>query len=239
MKFITIGLRILLASSFVVLPQWQTGASAAAKLQCGPTANTSNDLPRTIAIASNLAGTGAHALASGLSAVASRATPIAAKVQPYNGPNAWMPLMENGEVEFGIINILDSHMAVTGTGNYKKPYPMLRVVSGGVFPFTGSIMVRDKSEIKQPERSKGETNGMGFRRPCDHPDLAKRRHGSQRLKAQRCCPGSLFKSQRRYSSRSRGQSRRDFCCHRHRHQRGSKRDGADPIPQPSQYRRIQ
>ena len=105
-------------------------------------------LPRTVAIASNLPGTGAHALASGLSAVGSKVTTMSAKVQPYNGPNAWMPLLEDGEIEFGIINILDANMAATGTGNYKKAYPTIRVVAGGVFPFTGSIMVRDKSEIR-------------------------------------------------------------------------------------------
>jgi TRAP transporter TAXI family solute receptor len=151
---------VLLVLTFLCFPQSHAGA--AAKVDCGPVTNTGNDLPRTAAIASNLAGTGAHALASGLAAVASRATPIAAKVQPYNGPNAWMPLMENGEIEFGIINILDSHMAVTGTGNYKKPYPTLRIVSGGVFPFTGSIMVRDKSEIKRPGDLKGKRMAWDF-----------------------------------------------------------------------------
>ena len=88
--------------------------------------------------------------------------PVAAKVQPYNGPNAWMPLMENGEVEFGIINILDSYMAATGTGNYKKPYPMLRIVAGGVFPFTGSLMVRDKSDIRKPADIKGKRMAWDF-----------------------------------------------------------------------------
>src|SRR5688572_1015307 len=129
MKRVNIVLRISLALNFLFLAHYQFQGRAWAKVNCSPVVNTSNDLPRTVAIASNLAGTGAHALASGLSAVASRATPIGAKVQPYNGPNAWMPLMENGEVEFGIINILDSYMAMTGTGNYKKAYPMLRIVS--------------------------------------------------------------------------------------------------------------
>lgn len=121
---------------------------ASAKLDCGPAA-AGNELPRAAAIAANPAGTGAHALASGLAATASKVTGVTVKVQPYNGPNAWMPLMESGELEFGVLNILDSQMAATGTGNYKKAYPMLRVVAGGVFPFTGSIMVRDKSDIKQ------------------------------------------------------------------------------------------
>ncbi len=135
---------------------------AEAKLDCSPTVNTSNDLPRTVAIASNLPGTGAHSLASGLAAVASKVTPISTKVQPYNGPNAWMPLLESGEVEFGFINILDAYMAATGTGNYKKAYPTIRIAAGGVFPFTGSIMVRDKSEIKRPSDLKGKRMAWDF-----------------------------------------------------------------------------
>ena len=129
---------------------------AQAKLDCGPSTNKSDALPRTAAIGTNPAGTGAHAIASALAAVASKATPIAAKVQPYNGPNAWMPLLENGEIEMGIINILDSHMAATGTGNYKSAYPSVRVLSGGVFPFTAGLIVRDKSDIKQISDLKGK-----------------------------------------------------------------------------------
>lgn len=133
-----------------------TQAVAAAKLDCSPTANKSDAPPRTAAIGTNPAGTGAHAIASALAAVASKATPIAVKVQPYNGPNAWMPLLESGEIEMGIINILDSHMAATGTGNYKTAYPSIRVISGGVFPFTAGLIVRDKSDIKQISDLKGK-----------------------------------------------------------------------------------
>jgi len=162
MKRVHFALRIPLALNFLLFINLPFHGRAWAKVDCGPVTNTSSDLPRTVAIASNLAGTGAHALASGLAAVASRATPIAAKVQPYNGPNAWMPLLESGEVEFGIINILDSYMASTGTGNYKKAYPMIRIVSGGVFPFTGSLMVRDKSDIKRPSDLKGKRMAWDF-----------------------------------------------------------------------------
>lgn len=151
-----VGTRFLLAmvvGSFL----WAFGQRAAsAKVDCAPVTNKSNDLPRTVAIGTNPAGTGAHAIASALAAVASKGTPVSAKVQPYNGPNAWMPLLENGELEFGIINILDSYMASTGTGNYSKPYPGIRVVSGGVFPFTVGLIVRDKSDIKQMSDLKGK-----------------------------------------------------------------------------------
>jgi TRAP transporter TAXI family solute receptor len=162
MNISTTGLRIILAFIFLFCPGSQFRGSAEAKLDCSPTSNTSTALPRTVAIASNLAGTGAHALASGLAAVASKVTTMSAKVQPYNGPNAWMPLLEDGEIEFGIINILDSHMAATGTGNYKKAYPTIRIVAGGVFPFTGSIMVRDKSGIKTGADLKGKRMAWDF-----------------------------------------------------------------------------
>ena len=150
-SFIAAALMLVL-----VLQPWLMAGSAEAKLDCGPVSNKSKDLPRTVAIGTNPAGTGAHALGSGLAAVASKTTPISAKVQPYNGPNAWMPLLESGEIEMGIINILDSHMAATGTGDYKKPYPAIRVVSGGVFPFTAGLIVRDKSDIKQITDLKGK-----------------------------------------------------------------------------------
>ena len=118
--------------------------------------NKSNELPRVAAIGTNPAGTGAHAIAASLAAIGSRATPIGVRVQPYNGPNAWMPLLQNAEIEFGIMNILDASMAMNGTGNYEKPSPSVRVVSGGVFPFTAGMLVRDKSDIKQVADLKGK-----------------------------------------------------------------------------------
>jgi TRAP transporter TAXI family solute receptor len=147
---------VVVIFGFLLILPARPGAAAAAKLECGPLVARGNDLPRTVAIGTNPAGTGAHALGSALAAVASKATQISAKVQPYSGPNAWIPLLENGELEMGIMNILDSYMAATGTGNYKRPYPSVRVISGGVFPFTAGIIVRDSSDIKQIGDLKGK-----------------------------------------------------------------------------------
>ena len=162
MKPTIIVTRILVAISFLILPPWPLAHGASAKLDCGPVTNKSQDLPRSIAIGTNPAGTGAHALASGLAAVASKATSMTDKVQPYNGPNAWMTLLDNGELEFGIINILDSKMAATGTGNYKKAYPSIRIAQGGVFPFTVGLVVRDKSNIKRVSDLKGKRMAWDF-----------------------------------------------------------------------------
>jgi hypothetical protein len=159
------GLRRWLAIAGViglVVPQAQLVEAAAAKLDCGPATNKSEDLPRSMAIGTNPAGTGAHAMGAALAAVTSKATGITGKVQPYNGPNAWISLLDSGELEFGVINILDAKMAATGTGNYKKPYRSIRVAAGGVFPFTAGLVVRDKSDIKQVSDLKGKRMAWDF-----------------------------------------------------------------------------
>ncbi|MGH7928235.1 MAG: hypothetical protein ACREQV_10615, partial [Candidatus Binatia bacterium] len=117
------------ASLFLWFSLYLAAPVMGAKIDCGPVTNTRSELPRTAAIGTNPAGTGAHSLGSGLAAVGSNATPVSVRVQPYNGPNAWMPLLEGAEIEFGIMNILDARMAQTGTGNYKKPNRTVRVVS--------------------------------------------------------------------------------------------------------------
>jgi TRAP transporter TAXI family solute receptor len=146
----------------LLLSQGQLAGAAAAKLDCGPVTNKSEELPRAVAIGTNPAGTGAHAMGSALAAVTSKATSITGKVQPYNGPNAWISLLDNGELEFGVINILDAKMAATGTGNYKRPFRSIRVAAGGVFPFTAGLVVRDKSEIKQVSDLKGKRMAWDF-----------------------------------------------------------------------------
>ena len=159
------GLKKWLAMAGVIgliLPHGQVVQAAAAKLDCSPATDKSEDLPRSMAIGTNPAGTGAHAMGSALAAVTSKATGITGKVQPYNGPNAWISLLDGGALEFGVINILDAKMAATGTGNYKKPYRSIRVAAGGVFPFTAGLVVHDKSDIKQVSDLKGKRMAWDF-----------------------------------------------------------------------------
>ena len=160
MRYARKGIASVTLSGFLALPA--PNVYAAAKIDCSPVVNKSDKLPRSIAIGTNPAGTGAHAMGSALAAVAAKATSVAGKVQPYNGPNAWMTLMDNGELEFGVINILDAKMAATGTANYKKPFRSLRVAAGGVFPFTAGLVVQDKSDIKQVSDLKGKRMAWDF-----------------------------------------------------------------------------
>ena len=80
--------RILAAAviALLLIPPAQLIGIAEAKLDCGPVTNKGNDLPRTAAIGTNPAGTGAHASASGLAAVASKTTPVSGQSPALQRP---------------------------------------------------------------------------------------------------------------------------------------------------------
>ncbi|SMX42385.1 TAXI family TRAP transporter solute-binding subunit [Actibacterium lipolyticum] len=62
---------------------------------------------------------------------------ITARTQPLVG---YLPLINNGEVDFGFSNGVEAAYALTGTGNYDRENKNLRLV-GVMFPLTTGIMV--------------------------------------------------------------------------------------------------
>ena len=61
---------------------------------------------------------------------------ITARTQPLVG---YLPLINNGEVDFGFSNGVEAEYAYSGTGNYDRENPNIRMV-GVMFPLTTSIM---------------------------------------------------------------------------------------------------
>ena len=61
---------------------------------------------------------------------------ITARTQPLVG---YLPLINNGEVDFGFSNGVEAEYAFSGTGNYDRENPNIRLV-GVMFPLTTSIM---------------------------------------------------------------------------------------------------
>lgn len=61
---------------------------------------------------------------------------ITARTQPLVG---YLPLINNGEVDFGFSNGVEAEYAHSGTGNYDRENPNIRLV-GVMFPLTTSIM---------------------------------------------------------------------------------------------------
>jgi TRAP transporter TAXI family solute receptor len=71
-------------------------------------------LPASTTIGSNPAGTVFYAVAAGLAKVISGAGPMQSNVQPYTGTSTFLPLLDSGELDFGIINAVEMNLGYQG-----------------------------------------------------------------------------------------------------------------------------
>jgi TRAP transporter TAXI family solute receptor len=119
-------------------------------------------LPRSVTIGTNPPGSVFYALASGLAKVVSEATPVQMAVQPYTGTSSFMPLLNSGELDFGINNFVDMALAYQGPDRLKiggrNPFPHIpnvRLVMRGA-PFLVGLLVRKDSPIRTIHDIKGK-----------------------------------------------------------------------------------
>src|SRR5262249_44164314 len=68
-------------------------------------------LPKSAVIGTNTPGTVFYALAGGLAKVASESGAVQLTLQTYAGTSAFLPRLDNGELDFGIVNGVDMGMA--------------------------------------------------------------------------------------------------------------------------------
>jgi len=111
-------------------------------------------LPRSLTIGANPPGTVFYALASGLAKFASEGAPFQMTVQPYTGTSTFLPLLNTGEIDFGINNAVDMALAYQGPDRLKiggrNPFqhtPNARLVMRGSVLLTAPL-VRKDSPIK-------------------------------------------------------------------------------------------
>ncbi|MDU8945420.1 TAXI family TRAP transporter solute-binding subunit [Ovoidimarina sediminis] len=92
-------------------------------------------LAQVVTIATGAQGSLAYNSGQAVAKVANDAG-ITARTQPLVG---YLPLINNGEVDFGFSNGVEAEYAHSGTGNYDRENPNIRLV-GVMFPLTTSIM---------------------------------------------------------------------------------------------------
>jgi TRAP transporter TAXI family solute receptor len=119
-------------------------------------------LPPAAAIGTNTPGTVFYALASGLAKVISGATPIQVAVQPYTGTSTFLPLVNNGELDFGLVNGVDMGLSYVGPQKLnvggRNPFPHTpnsRLVMRGATLMLAPI-VRKDSGIKSVHEIRGK-----------------------------------------------------------------------------------
>ncbi len=110
-------------------------------------------MPRSVTIASPPPATLFYTLASGLAKVVSGAAPFQMTVQPYSGTSTFLPIVDTGELDYGINNAVDLALAFRGPdfkigGRNPFPHtPNVRLVMRGA-PLMGAPVVRKDSPIK-------------------------------------------------------------------------------------------
>jgi TRAP transporter TAXI family solute receptor len=119
-------------------------------------------LPRAVTIGANPPGTVFYALASGLAKVVSGAAPFQMGVQPYTGTSTFLPLVNSGELDFGLIGAADLALAYQGSQRLKiggrNPFPHtpnVRLVMRGS-PLLAGLLVRKDSPIKTIHEIRGK-----------------------------------------------------------------------------------
>lgn len=118
-------------------------------------------MPRAVTLATNPPGTVFHAMASGLAKAVTGAAPFQVAIQPYTGTSTFLPLLNTGEIEFGVVNAVDMALAHRGPAfkiGGRNPFPHgpnLRLVMRGS-PLLVGLLVRKDSPIRSVHDVRGK-----------------------------------------------------------------------------------
>ena len=88
-------------------------------------------VPRSATLATHAVGSLYNAIGTGIATVVSRHTPITVRVQPFAGPPAWLPSMDSGETDMGVITSADAVTSYKGTILYKRTFKNTRILIVG------------------------------------------------------------------------------------------------------------
>jgi len=101
-------------------------------------------------------------MSSAIARVMSETANIQSRVQPYSGSSAVLPLVNSGELDLAVCNVLEIEEATRGEGPYNgRKQANLRVL-GVIFPLYSSIFVRKDSPIKSLAQLKGKRLPYGY-----------------------------------------------------------------------------
>ncbi|MCC2095731.1 MAG: TAXI family TRAP transporter solute-binding subunit [Hyphomicrobiales bacterium] len=118
---------------------------------------------QVVGIGSTKAGAVAQITATISKVVSENGGGLQMRKQTMGGTQQYIPVVNAGELAFGISNIAQYYMAQEGTGLSKgKKYPNLRLIST-MMKFTVSFVVPKASGIKSVKDHKGKPVGYGFK----------------------------------------------------------------------------
>ncbi|MBL4907429.1 MAG: TAXI family TRAP transporter solute-binding subunit [Sneathiella sp.] len=102
-------------------------------------------------------GTITYSAGAAISKVVSKTTDFQLRVQPFSGTTQVVPQINNGEMDFGLANVIETSAAVDGRIVFEgRPNPNLRVVAV-IFPLRVGFFVRKYSEINSFKDLRGRS----------------------------------------------------------------------------------
>ena len=110
---------------------------------------------QSLNFATNPAGNENYTIAVSQGQLISKKTNIQVIVQPTQGPKVLPSLMESNDAQLSNLSSMGTYWALTGTGEYDKPFKFIRVLQSGNDKCFGFI-TREKSGIKKISDLKGK-----------------------------------------------------------------------------------
>lgn len=116
---------------------------------------------QTIGIGSTKGGATAQVTAA-ISKVVTTGTDLKMRPQPMGGTQQYIPVVNAGEMDFGVSNLPQYWMAITGTGLSKRKHENLRLAAT-MMVFRPGVIVTGESGIKTIQDLKGKRIPHGFK----------------------------------------------------------------------------
>lgn len=107
-------------------------------------------------------GTAVAQITAAIAKVVSSHSGMQMRTQAMGGTQQYIPVVNAGQLEFGISNLMQAYMALTGTGMSEgHKYENLRMVAT-MMTFRNGAIVRNDSDIQTPADLKGKRVPYGF-----------------------------------------------------------------------------
>ena len=123
---------------------------------------TSTAAAQNVGVGTMSQGTMSYSSGSAIAKVIAEQAKMQARVQPNSGESVLIPLVDMGELDFGIANILESAEAKLGERAFEGREAKNLQIATVLFPLKTALFVRADSDIKSLADLKGKRVTYGF-----------------------------------------------------------------------------
>lgn len=107
-------------------------------------------------------GTAGYSMGAAISKVLLEKAKMQAVVQPAGGTSAYMPMIDRGEIDLGVVNIIEAKEGLTGTGAFAgRKQANIRIVAV-LYPFRSGFFVRKDAPMQTIADLKGKRIPYGY-----------------------------------------------------------------------------